>query len=153
MNHAREVDIDDPGTWVPFRRGLCDMCMAGCCTLIVEVTGDDLVRMGATDQWELENDRRGLIRRLQADGTVLRYNTRSEKFILARGAGGECIFLTGDRRCSIYEKRPSVCRSHPDKAGPRRGFCPYRPKALRTGAGKYLDIPYRGGRNTAGDGK
>ena len=123
------MDITDPETWIPFRRGLCDSCFAGCCTLVVEVTGEDLVRMKVTDQWELGNDLKGLVKRIEREGIIQRYNIKTGMFTLARRSGGECIFLTHDRRCSVYTERPDVCRSHPDKAGPRRGYCPYRPKA------------------------
>ena len=95
---ARGMDIDDTATWVPYRKGMCDTCYAGCCTLIVEVTGEDLVRIKATDEWELENDLKGLVRRLEREGMIQRYNARTGKFILSQRSGGECVFLTDERR-------------------------------------------------------
>ncbi|MGL5669527.1 MAG: YkgJ family cysteine cluster protein, partial [Shewanella sp.] len=38
-------NIDDLSTWQKYRKGLCDSCHATCCTLPVEVTVSDLVRM------------------------------------------------------------------------------------------------------------
>ena len=31
------VDVDRPDTWSRYRNGLCDNCMANCCTMPVEV--------------------------------------------------------------------------------------------------------------------
>jgi uncharacterized protein len=37
--------------------------------------------------------------------------------------GRDCIYLGADRRCTVYEKRPEVCRQFP-RIGPRPGWCP-----------------------------
>ncbi|MBX9765905.1 MAG: YkgJ family cysteine cluster protein, partial [Bdellovibrionales bacterium] len=38
---------------------------------------------------------------------------------------GDCYFLEAKtRRCTVYEKRPQVCRFFPERMGPKLGFCP-----------------------------
>ena len=46
------ADIDRLDTWQKYRKGLCDTCNAGCCTLPVEVRLDDLIRLGLVDEFE-----------------------------------------------------------------------------------------------------
>lgn len=123
------TDIEKPGTWVRYKKGLCDTCMAGCCTLVVEITHSDMVRLGLTDEWEIENCLKDLIKRLKKEKIIKRYNAKTEKFVLAQKRGTDCVFLDRNRRCQYYEKRPDVCRNHPEVAGPRKGFCPYMPKS------------------------
>ncbi len=102
--------------------------MAGCCMLVVEVTHDDMIRLGITDDWEVENCLKDLVKRLKKEKIIKRYNTKTAKFVLTQHRGTDCIFLDQNRRCSDYENRPDVCRNHPVVAGPRKGFCPYSPK-------------------------
>lgn len=122
------ANIEKPGTWPRYKKGMCDTCMAGCCTLIVEVTHQDLIRLGITDTWEVENCLKDLIKRLKKEKIIKRYNFKTGKFVFEQKTGGDCIFLDSNRRCSEYENRPDVCRNHPVVAGPRKGYCPYSPK-------------------------
>lgn len=55
-NNVLVFNIDDLSTWQKYRRGLCDTCYATCCTLPVEVTVSDLVRMALVDEFEAEGD-------------------------------------------------------------------------------------------------
>lgn len=126
-NRAVYTTIENPGTWVRYKKGMCDTCTAGCCTLVVEVTHDDLIRLGVTDAWEIDNCLKDLIKRLKKARMIKRYNFKTQKFVFEQRRGGDCIFLDGNRRCREYEKRPEVCRNHPVVAGPRKGFCPYNP--------------------------
>lgn len=126
------LEIEKPSTWLKYKKGLCDTCNAGCCTLVVEVTCEDLVRLGLTDEWETENSLKGLIKRLKKSGVIKRYNFKTGKFVLTQYSGGDCQFLDKNRRCTVYEKRPEVCRNHPKAVGPRPGYCPYSPKKIRS---------------------
>jgi Fe-S-cluster containining protein len=38
---------------------------------------------------------------------------------------GDCLFLDATTRlCSVYAKRPQLCRDFPMKKGNRHGYCP-----------------------------
>lgn len=120
------VDIENPETWIPYKKSLCLDCWSGCCTLVVEVTAEDLIRLELTDQWEIENSLKNLIKRLKKERIIKRYNFKKSKFVLEQNGGEDCIYLDQNRNCSVYEKRPSVCRKHPTILGPRPGWCPYK---------------------------
>ena len=63
-------------------------------------------------------------RRLTREGIVRQFNSRSALFVLEQRGGRDCIYLgEKDRLCTVYEKRPEVCRRFPT-IGPRPGFCP-----------------------------
>jgi uncharacterized protein len=117
------VEIDFPSTWVKYRKGLCEGCSAGCCTLPVEVSSEDLLRLGLANQDEVVGSLKKLARRLIKEGWVGSFRARTGLFTLAEVRGG-CVFLDKDRRCTVYERRPSVCRKFPLELGPRPGFCP-----------------------------
>lgn len=122
------VSIDRPETWVRYRARLCEDCMAGCCTLPVEVRIDDLVRMGVVDEFEAGEPAKAIARRLLKAGIIEHFNFKNEIFTLARLANNDCIYLDRlTRRCTIYERRPRTCRDHP-RIGPRPGYCAYHPK-------------------------
>ncbi|GAB6094359.1 YkgJ family cysteine cluster protein [Desulfatiferula olefinivorans] len=106
---------------------MCDTCMAGCCTLIVEVRAPDLIRLGLTDEWEVAHCLNDLVKRLKKQHVIQRYCPKTGVFVLGRKRGSDCIFLDRNRRCTVYERRPAVCRSHPETVGPRIGHCPYMP--------------------------
>ena len=101
--------------------------MAGCCTLILEISISDVVRLGLADEWEVENDLKGMIQRLKKEKIIKRFNSKARMFVLEQKKGNDCIFLNKDRRCHVYDKRPDVCRNHPLLVGPRKGYCPYIP--------------------------
>ncbi len=122
------TNIEKPGTWVRYKNGLCETCWAGCCTLVVETTHDDMIRLGLTDEWEIENCLKDLVKRLKKEKVIKRYNAKTGKYVMEQHRGSDCIFLDKNRRCRDYKNRPDVCRNHPVEAGPRKGFCPYMPK-------------------------
>lgn len=122
------VDTDNPKTWRKYRKELCDSCTANCCTLLVEVSAEDLIRLGLTSRWEVDNDLKGLIKSLKKQKIVKRYNDKRKKFMLESKSNGDCIYLNSERRCIEYENRPEVCRKHPEKLSSRVGFCPYEKK-------------------------
>jgi Fe-S-cluster containining protein len=124
------VDVDRVETWTRYRNGLCDSCVANCCTMPVEIKLPDLVRMQLVDPFEAEHeDVKQIAKRLIKAGVVLRFNGKFGIFTLARRANGDCTFLDANtRRCTIYELRPNTCRKHP-QVGPKPNYCPYGRKA------------------------
>jgi len=94
----------------------------------VEVTLQDLVRMGALTKTEARAPIEKLAARLKQAGVIEHLYVRERIFILARAAGSGCRYLDpASRRCRIYAKRPDTCRDHP-RISPRPGFCAYEQK-------------------------
>ena len=120
------VDVDRLETWSRWRNGLCDSCVANCCTMPVEVRLPDLVQLGLVDPFEAEHEApKQIAKRLSKAGLIDHFNFKHELFTLARRASGDCHFLDAQtRRCTVYAQRPSTCRKHP-QVGPRPGHCPY----------------------------
>lgn len=117
-------DPQRPSTWVRYRSGLCDGCWAGCCTLPLEVSLADLIRLELITEDEAATHPPATIaKRLKKERWIERFHHQSGIFIIAQKGGRDCLFLGEDRRCTVYEKRPAVCREFP-KIGPRPGFCP-----------------------------
>lgn len=56
-------------------------------------------------------------------GMVKNFRVKTGLFTLAQRPNGDCLYLDSERRCTIYDKRPSVCRRFPE-IGPRPGHCP-----------------------------
>lgn len=122
------IDIDRPSTWSKYRAGLCDGCWGGCCTLPVEVSASDLMRLGLITEDEAAASQKKVARRLISEGKIQHFTPRTGIYILAQTHGRDCVFLNGKTRlCTVYDKRPEVCRIFP-KIGPRPGFCPSRRK-------------------------
>jgi Fe-S-cluster containining protein len=123
-----DVDPGRPETWIKYRDNLCDSCSAGCCSLPVELTFDDLIRMELVDEFEKGESPRKIAKRLKKEGFIRLFNLKSGVFTLEQLANEDCVFLDQkSRRCTVYEKRPETCRQHP-AVGPRPGFCAYRKK-------------------------
>jgi Fe-S-cluster containining protein len=120
-------DIERPGTWKKFNEDLCNNCLALCCYLVIEVTAEDLIRLGITDEDEVAYDMRNLVKRLKKEGIITRCNIPKGRFTLTPRKKGGCRFLNSQSRCSVYEDRPDVCRKHPMKLSPRLGHCPWSP--------------------------
>lgn len=125
-------DAQRPSTWLKYRSGMCDGCWAGCCTLPVEASAADLIRLGLATEEEAADSLKALARRLKDEGHIQAYSPKSQIFVLEQRGGRDCIFLGRDRLCTVYERRPEVCRKFP-RIGPRPGFCPCSPKTVRRG--------------------
>jgi Fe-S-cluster containining protein len=95
--------------------------------LPVEVSAFDLIRLELTDEAEAGRSLKKVARRLMKEGIVERYRSETQLFTLAQRYGRDCIFLSKERKCTVYEKRPEVCRRFP-KIGPRPGYCPATPR-------------------------
>jgi Fe-S-cluster containining protein len=121
------MDPQRPTEWVKYKKGLCETCWAGCCTLPVEVSVVDLIRLGLVTEDEASISLKKVAKRLMKEGLIQAFQGKSQLFVLEQISGRDCIFLGKDRRCTVYEKRPEVCRSFP-KIGPKPTFCPYKDK-------------------------
>jgi Fe-S-cluster containining protein len=103
---------------------MCEGCWSACCTLPVEVSAGDLVRLGLISVDETEGSLKKVARRLEREGYVRDFHASTGLFILEQRAGRDCVFLDPQlRRCTVYERRPEVCRRFPE-IGPRPGHCP-----------------------------
>ena len=123
----KPVDRLKPETWVRYRPSLCQNCQAGCCTLPVQVTTEDLYHMGFLKFEEVNGSFKEIAARLKKEGLIQSSNEREAVFTLTQKKGGDCLFLDENRRCTIYERRPTICRRFPENSA-RPGFCPHREK-------------------------
>jgi Fe-S-cluster containining protein len=121
-----DVDYARPSTWVRYTPSLCDGCAADCCRLPVEVTVEDLARLGllAADEAASPARLRHALKRLVAKGALESLRATGGLFFLKQRDDERCLFLGDDGRCTVYEKRPDTCRRFPAVMGPRIGFCP-----------------------------
>lgn len=94
----------------------------------VEVSVPDLVRLELITE---EEAAAGVLKkaatRLKKQGFIRTFRAKTLIFVLEQKSNGDCTFLGKDRRCTVYEKRPEICRLFP-KIGPRPGHCPYQEK-------------------------
>jgi hypothetical protein len=103
---------------------MCEGCFAGCCTLPLEVSAYDLIRLGVVSEDEAAASLKKVARKLSKEGIVRSFFAKTGVFIIEQRHGRDCYFLDEKtRRCTVYEKRPEVCRTFP-KIGPRPGYCP-----------------------------
>jgi len=123
MKLLEVVQIQNPTTWVKYKTGLCADCWAGCCTLPLEVSVSDLIRLGLTTEDEAACSLNKLANRLKREGWIQSFRAKTQLFIIKQKSNGDCLFLDQSRKCTVYQKRPEVCRKFP-KIGPRPGFCP-----------------------------
>jgi len=121
------ADIDRPSTWRFFKEGMCKGCDSLCCTLPVEATISDLVRIGLVTEDEATADSpRKIARRLEKERLVQTYRDRTGFFTISQRSNRDCHFLDPkSRSCTIYDRRPETCRRFPQK-GPRPGYCPHQ---------------------------
>ncbi|MCP5464341.1 MAG: YkgJ family cysteine cluster protein [Deltaproteobacteria bacterium] len=102
---------------------MCHDCYASCCTMPLEITANDLVRLGIITEYDAEEPRK-IAKVLKKQGIIKHYRDKAGIFTMQPKAGGDCQFLDENRRCSVYENRPDVCREFP-KVSSRPGYCPY----------------------------
>lgn len=119
-----KVDKDQPWTWKSYKTGMCQGCYGTCCTMPVEINAEDLVRLEIASEDEVSISKKKLAKRLAKAGIISSYREGTDLFMLSSRPNGDCYFLHPQTRlCTVYERRPGVCRSFPD-IGPRPGFCP-----------------------------
>src|SRR5437868_639795 len=118
------IDKDRPSSWVKHRESLCRGCQANCCAMLLEVTVDDLIRLGLCTEDEARISLKKVFKRLRKEGVAMSYRDGTGLFLLQSKANSDCQFLDSyTRLCTVYEKRPDVCRKFPS-IGPRPGYCP-----------------------------
>ncbi len=119
------VTLSDPNTWIKYKKGMCNRCDASCCKLPVEATLNDLLRMQLIEPFDLDEPIKAVAKKLSDAKLIDHFNRKRERFTLARRANDDCIFLDQrTRRCTIYAKRPEICRTHP-QIGPRDNYCAF----------------------------
>ncbi|MBM4302792.1 MAG: YkgJ family cysteine cluster protein [Deltaproteobacteria bacterium] len=123
----KSVDIANPNTWVKFKPSLCKGCWAGCCTMPVQVSSEELYHMGFIEAHQVNGPLKRLAQRLIKMGIIRSFNSRTRLFRLKQLENGDCVFLDANRLCKIYENRPSICRGFPFN-GARPGYCPSQRK-------------------------
>lgn len=117
-------NIDLPSTWKMYRTGMCQGCFGGCCTMPAEVKLSDLIRLGVTTEDEASGSIKKLSKRLIKEKIIVSYRQSTNLFMLSQKSNNDCHYLDlKTRLCTVYDKRPDVCRSFPE-VGPRPGFCP-----------------------------
>lgn len=117
-------DVQKPSVWKLYKKGMCEGCWAGCCTLPLEVSAYDLIRLELITLDEAASSLKKVAKRLMKEGVVRSFHGSTGVFMIEQRYGRDCIFLgEKDRRCTVYEKRPEVCRQFP-KIGPKPGYCP-----------------------------
>ncbi|MFH1357143.1 MAG: YkgJ family cysteine cluster protein [bacterium] len=111
---------DKPETWVKYKKGMCALCNAICCTMPIEMYFEDIVRLG----WAFEDEEpRKVAKRLLKENKISRYRDKAGVFLMMRGSDHACIMLTKERKCCVYNKRPLTCQNFPQKSS-RSGYCP-----------------------------
>lgn len=128
-------DPQRPSSWKQYKKGMCEGCWGGCCTLPLEASAYDLIRLELITEDEAAASLKKVARRLIKEGYVRSFHPTQGLFVMEQKYGRDCVFLGEDRLCTVYDKRPEVCRQFP-KIGPRPGWCPSFPKADAKGKGK-----------------
>ncbi len=91
----------------------------------VEVKIDDLVYLGVITEDDIQISRRKLVARLKKQGIIQSYRESTQLFMITQKPNGDCYFLNSQSRlCTVYDRRPQVCRHFPEKMGNRIGYCP-----------------------------
>jgi Fe-S-cluster containining protein len=97
--------------------------------MLLEVTIEDLVRLGVCSEDEAQGSHKKLFKRLRKEKVAMSFRIGTGLFMLQSKSNGDCQFLDSHTRlCTVYEKRPGVCRKFP-MIGPRPTFCPARRKS------------------------
>ncbi|MBF0206562.1 MAG: YkgJ family cysteine cluster protein [Oligoflexia bacterium] len=130
ISAINKFDVNDFKTWTCYQKKLCTNCLAGCCSLALEVSAADLYLLQPiTDRFFEEDDfyRKEIILKLKKVGIIEKYNFKANLFTLARKASGECVYLNLQKRCSVYDRRPRTCQAFP-LIPYFQGHCPYQRK-------------------------
>lgn len=124
------MDVDRPSEWKKFPgQNFCTLCKALCCTMPVEVDIEDLQIMGLVSDDEVATgSNKKIAKKLLKDKKIVSYRAGTGLFMLSQKTNRDCMYLDSRTRlCSLYERRPKVCRKFPE-IGPRVNYCPYQKK-------------------------
>src|SRR3954462_10518815 len=91
--HTRRMTMPDaqrPSTWKQYKRGMCEGCWAGCCTLPVEVSASDLIRLELVSEEEAAGSMKAVAKRLTKDRIIQAYSAKSQLFVLEQRYGQDC---------------------------------------------------------------
>jgi Fe-S-cluster containining protein len=114
--------------WIKYKKGMCETCWASCChDMPVEVSVPDLIRLQLLTEADAVTSLATAARKLKRQGWIRTFREKELIFVLSQKKNRDCIFLNRQRRCTVYENRPEICRQFP-KIGPKPGHCPYRSK-------------------------
>lgn len=95
----------------------------------VEVKWEDLLRLGVVEESD-QSSMKKTVKKLIKQGVITSYRQSTGLFMLTQKSNRDCYFLDlKTRLCTVYEKRPGVCREFPS-IGPRPGYCPSIPKKV-----------------------
>src|SRR5688500_11145121 len=67
---TKRIDPQVPSQWTRFKKGDCDGCWAGCCTLPVEVSAVDLMRLELITEDEAAVSLKKVAKRLMKEGLI-----------------------------------------------------------------------------------
>jgi hypothetical protein len=87
------TDPQKPSTWKAYQKGMCEGCSAGCCTLPLEVSAYDLMRLELITEDEAASSLKKAAKRLMKEGIVRSYLAKSGVFMIEQRYGRDCIFL------------------------------------------------------------
>jgi Fe-S-cluster containining protein len=119
------VNKDLPKTWIQYKSSLCSSCQATCCTMPVEITAEDLVRLEKVESDEISQNPKKVANRLIREGMISQYREKTGLFTVTQKSNSDCYFLDSNRMCTVYEKRPGVCRKFPTEMSRKINYCPY----------------------------
>lgn len=109
--------------WTRYRSDLCNQCIAACCKMPVEITREDIRNLQIISEIDGLSDKK-IAKILQERKIIKNYRAATGLFLIQEKADGSCYFLVNNR-CTVYQKRPQVCRKFPIEVGNRLGFCPF----------------------------
>ena len=89
--------------------GNCERCRPHCGALCC--TGYGFVALSEEEAQGGRYAFRGVTEGCEC-ATCRRMRELGVRYALLKQADGSCIYLDGERRCSIYEERPQTCRSY-----------------------------------------
>ena len=125
------AELDRLETWQKYSAHMCGGCVSSCCTLPVEVKIKDLIRIGIVDEFERGDPPKNIAKRLQKEGIVERFNSKSEIFTLQRMSNNDCLYLDRKSLCALFMKSVRILAATTRKSGRGRGIARISPKKWR----------------------
>ena len=92
--------IDYPD-FTPINPSLCRQCGSECCDITTPFTASDIKIIKTKYRKALRG--------------VKMVHSVGDAYMLEKRGNSQCVFLGDDKRCSIYEVRPEICRDFGDK--------------------------------------